>query len=256
MFGERSQLAARTATVAVADFSPEASSMAAPTDLSKAWWQKHKPATLKSTGFGKALEDWAKAEALVFSNANIKTKIAALQAVEAARAKAVGMCNKVLHGDALKALEVYKTLIAKESQALQRDGEKYHKLVAAWHKVRADILVEMKVRQQEWETLGSTLDKLLVQAAGAAQGNDPAKKEDAKQKLAKAAQLVTAQRQKTKDTVDQNRLQAAVDDKAMNVFGGDKDDSDFQKIVKIQAESEGDFSKYDGLIKECLAEFA
>lgn len=225
--------------------------MAAPTDFSKAWWQKNKPVTLKSTGFGKALEDFTKSEALVWSKANIKAKIAALKAIEAARVAAVGKCNKTLHADALKYLEAYKTLIAKAGQALQRDGEHYDKLVTEWHKKRSDVLAEMKIRDKEWTALAPKLDKVLLECGMAAMGQDAQAKAAAKTKLAKAKDLVAKQKQLTIDTCDKNRFQSVLDTSKMNVFGADKDETDYLAIVKLQAVNDGEAMKYEGLIKEC-----
>lgn len=226
--------------------------MAAPTDLSKAWWQKNKALTLKSTGFGKALESYATAKALPYSEANIKTKIAALKAVETARAKAVGMCNKTLHGDTLKYLEAYKTLIAKQSQALQGDAEDYKKLVAAWLGIRKTVLAEMKERKKEWKALCTKLDKALVECGGAAQGSDDNAKKAAKVKAAKVKELCAEQRQKCIDTVDQNRIQAAVKEGALKVHADDKDPTDFLEIVKTQKECEDTYTEYLGLADEVL----
>lgn len=226
--------------------------MANPTDLSKAWWQKNKALTLKSTGFGKALDEFAKAKALPYSEANIKTKIAALKAVETARAKAVGMCNKTLHGDSLKYLETYKTLIAKASQDLQRDGEEYTKLVAAWIGIRKTVLAEMKERKKEWKALCTKLDKALVECGGAAQGSDLEAKKLAKGKVAKIKELAGGQRQKCIDTVDQNRIQAAVKEGALKVHADDKDPTDFLEIVKTQKDCEDTYAEYIGLADEVL----
>jgi hypothetical protein len=87
-----------------------------PTDLSREWWKKNKPLTLKSTGLGEALGKWATALAAVDDRqkrnlAAFKTAEDALDTVTAKVKVAKDACNKTLHGDAIAALEAYKGLI-------------------------------------------------------------------------------------------------------------------------------------------------
>ncbi len=120
-------------------------------ELNYKWWDKNKAKTLKKTGLGKALKEYEKDNPKDIhrcSFTDLKVCSDRLTEVQAVASKAVGACNKKIHGETMAALKTYDGVVKaakarvegqlktfeKDLTALQALGQGNVKKVKAAHK--------------------------------------------------------------------------------------------------------------------------
>lgn len=209
--------------------------MAAPTTLSQAWWSKHKPKTLKSTGFGALMGEWEKALALPESKANFVKMAAALAKLEPGRKTALAMCNKTLHKDGIANLGAYQGLITKADAALKKRSKDYDDAVKAWHKVRTECLAGMKKQEPKVSAMEGRVSKGL-KLAGTTDATRAGKV------ISTLLDETKALRKETKAVMDTVRIAG---EGAAPLHADDRDPSDFSAAIAIQSRLDRDHTHWE-----------